>query len=732
VPGSKAAPGSISNPYTLVNNPVIIPAGALPGTAPYEAAYGGYAYSGPFAGQQFLNNGQLGAFTLPTATGTSNVGIGGSGAINNNAPLYAPQNINQLYGRFDRDITGTISGFVQIMDSWSGNTANGSNWNNQAETMYSGNPYLPASAQTALTGAGAASFTDIIFPRDLMLMSQQTQLNSTLDVTAGLKGTLFSDYKWELSYTHGESIFRQSLTDNINVPHFLAAIDAVTGPSGTPVCRVSTTSSAALYPGCQPLNLFGEGNESAAAEAYIFQTTQWQAVNTLNDYVASISGSPISDWAGPVSVALNSEFRQQGLVENTNANPLAPVTNVTGVLRNAPATPLSAIYSYATVAPTHASNSVWEVSGETVVPLAKDLPFVKSFDISGAVRYTDYSSSGPATTWKAGLDYQPINDVRIRATESRDIRAPTLYDLYQGQSSIIQALTDPVSGSTRVVNINTLANPNLVPEVSLTTTAGVIYSPSWFPRFRVSVDYYNIDISNAITALAGNNASLLTECQSTPTAPLCTLLIVRGNGANAFPTVVNSESFNAAKTSTDGVDVEASYNLPLSDVYQPLRGNLTTRLLYSYQPTLEVQNFAGAPVANAAGTAGIGGTPGSAGAAGLASSRVTLFLTYNLGPVTASWESRYYSAENRSGTPGQYFVQGALPAYSLSDLSLDYRFKVDGHAFDTFFNVQNLFNTPPRISPNLVFSGIPGFGSPVLPGDDGIGRYFTAGLKFQY
>jgi hypothetical protein len=184
---------------------------------------------------------------------------------------------------------------------------------------------------------------------------------------------------------------------------------------------------------------------------------------------------------------------------------------------------------------------------------------------------------------------------------------------------------------------------------------------------------------------------------------------------------VYQESYNISKTWTNGVDVEASYSTPLSDLYQPLLGNVNLRLLYSYQPTLDTQLFAGAPVTNAAGVVG------------LASSRVTLFATYAWGPITADWQTRYYAPEQRGliGS-GQVFAQPALGAYSLSDVNLNYRFKVDEHAFDIFFNVQNLFNTPPQIAPSLQLSAVPGLGSPISIGEDGIGRYFTAGLKFQY
>lgn len=704
--------GTAANPYTLTNDAALA-----------RTAFGGYVLTGPFAGQQFLANGQLGVYTPGTATASANVVSGGDAAYYNNEPLTVPQDEKQLYARFDHQFSANVSGFVQATGTWSQDSEHASNWPQQTLTFFSGNPFLPASGQAALTAARAASFTAAIFPRDLELLSQQNQMSTTDSVTAGLTGSLLANYNWQVSYTHGAADFHQQLTDNINTPDFLAAIDAVQGPTG-PECYVSTTASASLYPGCVPLDVFGAGNESAAAEAFIFQTTRWKVVNLFDDYVGSITGSPFSDWAGPVSVALNAEYRDQGLKEETNANPLNRVS-FTG-LRDVPVPPPNSVFAYATVAPTNASNSVWEASAETLIPLAEDVVFAKSLEVNGAVRYTDYSTSGSVWTWKGGLDYQPVDDVRFRATESRDIRAPTLYDLFAGQSELVQNLNDPHTGISRVIDIITRGNPNLVPEVAQTTTAGVVYSPAWLPRFQMSVDYYDITMNNAITTLAGNNATVLQQCEAVQwNSALCSQLIVRplpfsNTSAANFPTAIYSEGFNVAKTWTNGVDVEASYAVELAELAQQLPGVLNFRLLYSYQPTLDAINFPGASTTNAAG------------AAGLASNRVTLMIAYAVGPVRFDWSTRYSGAEKRSGTPGQYFANPDLPAYTISDAELNYRFAIDAHTVDAFFNVQNVFDVQPRIAPNIVFSGIPGFGNGAVAGDDLIGRYFIAGLRLRY
>jgi iron complex outermembrane receptor protein len=704
--------GSAANPYTLTN---------YAGLA--KTAFGGYALTGPFAGQQFLSSGQLGSYTSGAATGTATLVSGGDAAYYNNEPLTVPQNENQVYGRFDHDFGSDLTAYLQFSDTWSHQGENASNWPQQTSTFFSGNPFLPSTAQSALTAAHAASFTAAIFPRDLELLSHQNDYTAANSITAGVNGRIFGDYNWQASYTHGTAEFHQQLSNNINTANYLAAIDAISGPNG-PECYVSTTASASLYPGCAPLDVFGAGNESTAAENFIFQPTQWKADNGFDDFNGSITGSPFSDWAGPVTAALSAEYRLQSLVETTSANPLAP-TSFTG-LRDVPIPPPGSDYAYATVAPTHAANNVWEVAGETLIPLAKDMPFAKSLEVNAAARYTDYSTSGTVWTWKAGLDYLPIDDIRFRATESRDIRAPTLYDMFAGQSSLVQNLSDPHTGVSRVVSIITKGDPNLVPEVSQTTTAGVILSPSWLPDFRMSVDYYDITMNNAITSLAGNNATLLAQCEAVQwQSSLCSTLIVRplpfsNTSAANFPTTVYSESFNIAKNWTNGVDVEASYNLELADVAQELPGNLGLRLLYNYQPTLKAINFPGAVTTNAAG------------AAGLASSRLNVMANYNVGPFRLGWTTRYYSPEQRSGTPGQYFANPELSSYTISDLTLNYTMLVDSHTADVFFNVQNLFDVQPQIAPNIVFSGIPGFGNPTVAGNDLIGRYFTVGLRLRY
>jgi iron complex outermembrane receptor protein len=708
--------GTAASPYQLIYN-----------DRTNNQTYGGLVTSGPFAGQQFASNGQLAPFVHGGQTASPFIAeIGGDGAYYHGMTLYTPLETDKGFARFDYEFTDNFSGYVQAGLSRSLITDKGGAWPFGDLTMYSGNPFLPTSAQNQLTASNMPSFTMNELPQNLILQSTTTEATTAIDVTAGLKGKLGSNFVWSAYYTYGEGRMRNDTTDNINFPRFYAALDAVTGPGGAPVCNVTLTNPG-LYPGCQPLNFFGQGNASRAALKYIYGETTWQAVNKSHDVAASISGALFNDWAGPVSVASNVEYRYQSLTETTNANPNIPA-NFTGIRLGSPDDG-SLPWAYATTAPQHGSDSVWEISGETVVPLARDMTLIKSLEVNGAVRYTHYSSSGGATTWKIGLNYNPVADVRFRVTESRDIRAPTLYDLYSGASVASDAISDSHTGVSNVTASETIGNPHLVPEVAQTTTVGVVYSPSWFHGFRISVDYYNITINNAIEQLSsayGSLQGIVDACNASGgTASVCADVIrpfpySNTSGGN-FPTEVINATANIAQNYTHGLDVEASYALNLADVLPSAQGTVNWRLLYNYQPVNASRAAPGAPVINAAGYSG------------LPSSRVTLTTSYQNGPLEADWLLRYSGSEKQGlGVPGQYFAGGPLPGIFYSDVNLAYRFKAAGHNLQAFITINNLFNQQPRVAPLTEVLFIPGVVPPGAAGDDVLGRYFTGGFRFSF
>ncbi|MFD2499564.1 TonB-dependent receptor [Rhizorhabdus histidinilytica] len=162
--------------------------------------------------------------------------------------------------------------------------------------------------------------------------------------------------------------------------------------------------------------------------------------------------------------------------------------------------------------PSAGSYNVREGYFEAVVPLLADLPFAKRVEFDGAVRYTDYSTSGSIATWKAGLSWEIDDQLRLRGTISRDIRAPNLNELFLASASLNFAIVDPVTGTSYSVRRVTAGNRNLGPERALTKSAGIVYRPNWFPGFSASVDVYDIKIDDAIFTPDGQ--VVLDQCQA--------------------------------------------------------------------------------------------------------------------------------------------------------------------------------------------------------------------------
>src|SRR6202012_1324862 len=91
-----------------------------------------------------------------------------------------------------------------------------------------------------------------------------------------------------------------------------------------------------------------------------------------------------------------------------------------------------------------------------------------------------------ATTWKLGAQWQVNDDLLFRATRSRDIRAPTLWDLFQGPVTTTSGISDSLTGASGSANTKAIGNPNLKPEVARNTTIGMVVTPAWLANFNLS------------------------------------------------------------------------------------------------------------------------------------------------------------------------------------------------------------------------------------------------------
>lgn len=675
------------------------------------ATAGGLIIGGPLAGFAFGPDGTLHRADLGVSPGAGTISAGGEGGQYFDATIVGGSLNYQLFGRVGLDIAPDIEMYAQSFYTQA-------NYQNQGIsdfrfpngpntlTIFADNAFLPAVVKTALG-------TTPSFVLGRQNLEEGVAVNNfttdAFNIQGGFNGKIGTNWRWDASYTWGKVVLDARVGD-FNSQHLYAAADAVLNPAnGQIVCRVTLTNPG-LYPGCVPANFFGSGNESAAAVSYIRDISRYRIVNEQSVATASVSGSLFNVPAGAVSIALGASYRTASLAQTSNANPATPPDR-TG-LRGMPASALW--YRITNTGVAAGSNNVKEGFAEIEVPIFKNAPFARSLNLNGAVRLTDYSTSGKATTWKAGISWEPTSTLRFRGTISRDIRAPTLNELFAGAQVLSQTLLDPHTLTQTSFFAVTRGNPNVKPEKAYTYTGGMIFKAPSFANLSISIDYYRIHISDVITTIS--NVTAVNQCEaSNGTSPICANIIrpfpfSDRSPANAYTSVL-VQPINLAQLTQSGIDIEASL------AFRALGGELRLR---TFGNILLHQITVDSPGAVALEAAGCCDNPKFSG---------TTTLDYLNGPWTAGLALRGFTGFKRSNTV-VYANYGYEPAIAYLDARFSYDFGRDKQ-YQLSLNVQNLLNKSPPI--------VAGGGSNVNlmpPTDtfvyDTMGRYFTFSLKFKF
>jgi len=698
-------------------NPLIFRTGAR-----YNlASFGGLAVTGPFANTVFTIPGNYRAAITGTPTATPGFFIGGDYYYGPDSQSASAATKNDtLFGRISYELTDDITAYVQFLGAR--NIVRYNSLPNLllfAPQIYSGNAFLPTELQDQLTASNTASFSlRKLF--DEFGPIPATERTHNYQTIAGLQGKV-AGLDWQISYSHGESIFRFSQPNQFENTKLAAALDAVRDPvTGNIVCRPQLSSDPAVrarYADCVPLNPFGYGAASDAARDYVMGESLYRAKTVTNDVTVGLSGDLIPLPAGMISFALGAEYRDASLDLISNADPATPV-DITG-LRGLAAT---ATRFYLTNTGTaNGSNNVKEVFGEVAVPLLRDRAFAEQLDVSGAIRYTDYSTSGGVTTWKLGASWVPTNGLRFRVTRSRDIRAPTLFDLFAGAQTTVSSVIDPhtnVSGSF----IQTQSgNPSLRPEVGNTLSVGFVLQPDFLRGFALSVDGYKVQIDGAITTLS--TLQILQDCEASGgTAASCDLITrplpFSDHSAANYPTAVQVSGVNIATIDMRGIDFDASYRTGLG------AGALSLRLYATYVDRFRQQLSASQSAIEYAGYT----TNGTRVDTPIPRIKGNLNVNYDIGVFSI------FAQENLIGAmklgPTQVYTEKSLPAFLTTDLTLTVRPKTNRIRSEIFFTVNNLFDATP---PEFFQTTVPGLGLGTLQIlYDTTGRQFTAGVRVSF
>jgi iron complex outermembrane receptor protein len=692
--------GTAADPYVLDNNVRL-----------RTYSFGGLITNGALSGQTFGANSTLSAFNKGISTGSSCCQIGGSGAYQD-ASMISPYNGTQLFARYDYDITDDVHFFLQGAANLKQNVSY-TGWNQLASlTMSSTNAFLPAAYQNALAAAHQSTFSmNEIWegaPRiQDVSNTQQIYLNT------GLEGEVFGA-DWNVTYTHGTSQLNTQVNNLPNADRLSAALDAVVNPAtGQTVCRASLTNSA--YSNCVPLNLFGSNSASASAIAYALGSVDFLTHTNMDAADSSISRTLFDDWAGPVTAALSAEWRRETFDASSNATP-SDYANCTSLLYNCTST--TTIYPTTFPNSGTVAQSVGEGAVELEVPLLADLPLIKSLDLNTAWRFTDYSTSGNYTTYKVGGVWALDSDLKFRVTTSRDIRAPTLYDLFQPETVVPGNFTDAKTNTTLYVPSVNLGNPNLSAEIGRTQTVGVVYSPSYIPGSNFTLDYYHTVVDNAITTVQGFNTATQQACYaSNGSSPYCPL--IQRNAAGTV-TAFLVEPENIAKVRTWGLDAEAGYATKIYD--QPV----SVRVLANWQPHIYYIQPGVATIDQ--GDAGWGQN----GLMPSPSVQLAAFFDYQPTDwIKLDLFEHYHNHFQRSGVAGQVFTDPYVGSFATTNITATFDtgpvWKAD--ASSVYVSITNLFNATPPLSG--YYSGTTSAGAAYEFSDDPTGRAFLVGFRIK-
>jgi len=568
-------------------------------------------------------------------------------------------------------------------------------------------PFFSAEVQDALDGIRSDTNGDgvidgddnaVLFIGRRMVENGSRQAIDTRDafrILVGTSGDFNDNWSFDTYYSLSHLENGQFLNNDVSASRFIQAV-AVTD-DGT-ACQDPSG-------GCVPINIFGAGNISQAAIDYV-NIGASNLTNVEQEIIqATVTGDIFSlpSAAYPVSVVLGYEHR----MDNSSFRPDTFLST-------------GDVLGFNAGKATTGKYKVTEFFGEISVPILSDTPLAEDLTVWGAVRSSDYSNIGTVTSWAAAINYSPIAQLKFRLGFQEAVRAPNVSELFLGQANGFPGADDPCSvggfqaGVTDValceangvapgqVGVFTQANsqieglfggnPNLTEETSETFTFGVVWQP--ISGLDISVDYYDIEIEDAISVLGGGVNNVLDICFNVVKdagSDFCQAVTRRSDGNVDVVNVLNE---NIGFIETSGIDLNVNYSTDLAWGFGGNSSILTFTFKSTFLDTFDVTPIAelSSRVDECAGNFGnICGRPRP-------EVLWNLRTTFNSGQWTLSALIRYIGETDDDQIENSGVDKSTLPTPTLDDeyyldLSAVYQFN---DRFRLNVGVQNVLDTEPN------------------------------------
>lgn len=583
---------------------------------------------------------------------------------------YSRRHIANLMAHFD--VSPALEFYVE------GKYVNTNAWTESQPTYDLYTVLQPDNAYAAQVLGPDAAPDGILFSRDNLDFGQRRySLKRELwRGVAGFKGELSDHLSYDASFVFGQTTQRGTNYGDRIADRYYAAIDAVDDGNGNITCRINlpgetdifgdSLGNPIVYNGppetfqkgeCVPLNLFGDGTPSK--EALNFVLANHSNYARIRQYVGTVSltgdtGAFFNLPGGAVGFAVGAEYRK----ESSYFNP-SELSKMSELIDDSPSQV------------SEGSFDVKEVFGELNLPILDKVPYAYLLSVGGAVRYSDYSSIGSATTWSVNAEYAPVRDVTFRGTYSKSVRAPNISELYAPQVGAFAFIDDPcgperLAEGTQYRAANCTAaltalgftpeqqadfnpadagnspanssllgiqggNPDLTAETATTWTAGAVIRPSWAPGLTLSLDWYDINLENAIQYSTAQD--IVDLCYDQPTLENEYCGLISRDATSGFIDNYTVIPQNVASLKTAGLDMNLLYGFDISDKL----GNLQLRLNANYLDKLEFVPALNADPKNEMDSAAYPAPKWSA----------TFDLTWNKGPFTLNYGINWFDKTRR-------------------------------------------------------------------------------------
>lgn len=346
--------------------------------------------------------------------------------------------------------------------------------------------------------------------------------HSAWRVVQGLKGKINDAWDYDAYYSNSITELSETYLNDLSISRLKNALNVVTDTRvgsatyGQPVCQSVISGSD---PNCVPYNIWTPGQVTAAALKYISTplvsigrtTQQMVSANVTGDLGKYGVKLPMA--ASGLKINFGAEWREV----TSDFEPDFEYQSGDAAGSGSPTLPVKG------------SVISREAFTEARLPILDDQPFAKALALEGGYRYSDYSLGFQTNSYKLGLEWSPVQELRIRGSFARAVRAPNISELYAPLHVGLDGSADPCANSATggapsytpaqcaalgvsagqygTIDPNPAAqyngylggNPNLKPETATTKSFGVGYSPTFLPGFRAQIDYYDIDIANTIS-----------------------------------------------------------------------------------------------------------------------------------------------------------------------------------------------------------------------------------------